>query len=230
MAKAEPGESIFTSSGTFTMPKGVKEIEVFAVGGGASGNVGQNHYDRWLSSGAGGGGGYTITSKLDCSNMNTVNVIVGSGSNDTIVESITAKAGSGANGGSGGGGKLSFDYYNGSTSIVPGAGGSDGSNGGSGLQPGTGQGSTTRAFEESDGTLYAGGGGGGWGMYDCQGASGGDGGGGRGCSWSDGEVWSGSANTGGGGGGAGGYANGRSGSAKGGKGGSGIVVIRNARD
>ena len=30
----KPGETIFTSSSTFTVPKGVKKIDVFCVGGG----------------------------------------------------------------------------------------------------------------------------------------------------------------------------------------------------
>ena len=86
--------------------------------------------------------------------------------------------------------------------------------------PGKGQGTTTREFGESTGTLYAGGGGAG-GNGSAQ-AKGGSGGGGNGA-WNGNQPSSGAANTGGGGGGM--YSN----LTNVGKGGSGIVVIRNHR-
>ena len=58
-SKADPGQSVFTSSGVFTVPKGVKEIEVFCVGGGGSG------YKPFESNG--GAGGFTKTGEMEVS-------------------------------------------------------------------------------------------------------------------------------------------------------------------
>ena len=52
-SKADPGSIVFTSSGTFIVPKGVKEIECFLVGGGGEGGSGGGN-----NRGGGGGGGY----------------------------------------------------------------------------------------------------------------------------------------------------------------------------
>lgn len=131
--------------------------------------------------------------------------------------------GGGCAGGSGGGAYGNGQVYN---------GGSDGGNGDPqnaaniGIDhwgsPGKGQGTTTREFGESVGTLYAGGGGAG-GNGSAQ-AKGGSGGGGNGAySGTNAQPTSGAANTGGGGGGM------YYGLTNVGKGGSGIVVIRNHR-
>lgn len=135
----------------------------------------------------------------------------------------SAEGYSGGWGGSGGGAQ---GYYaEGSSLNSPGAkGGSDGTKGGSvqGSRDGhmwwggEGQGSTTRAWGSSSGTLYAGGGGGG-GRGNQSGGAGGAGGGGAG--GSSGPGANGTANTGGGGGG--GYQ-----SNAGGSGGSGIMIIK----
>ena len=148
----------------------------------------------------------------------------------TSVAEISASggyAGASKNGGNGGSGGGAAGYVK-----VGGNGGSDGGNGGDSKYAtvsntavtgwtdtfgGTGQGTTTRAFGEPDGTLYAGGGGG-MGTYGI--AWGGSGGGGRGY-WAanyTGTITSyspieGTANTGGGGGG-------------GAAGGSGVAIIR----
>ena len=48
----KPGETIFTSSSTFTVPKGVKKIDVFCVGGGGAGGLqGGSMYKLPTSSG-----------------------------------------------------------------------------------------------------------------------------------------------------------------------------------
>ena len=138
---------------------------------------------------------------------------------------------SGGNGGSGGvgGGKMSGGYLD---SMSQGAGGSDGNNGGTssynhnlssdtkGFSGGTGQGSTTREFEETFGDLYAGGGAGGFYINSTSvpatSASGGAGGGGN-------AGTAGTINLGGGGGAA------NRGTTSG-AGGSGIVIIRNHRE
>ena len=238
------GSRTFTSSGTFTVPTGVTKIKVFCVGGGSAG-----------SSTDGGGGGYTKTSTITVSPGQQISVTIGAGGiyaygenesayyrkgGDTTCGSVTATgagdpSGRGSfNGGSGGGcggtATASYEPYGGN-------GGSDGSNGSPGgwtnrpdrYPGGTGQGSTTRAYGESSGTLYAGGGGGGFNTSFTQDGEGGW--------WRDGRKGKGgagggaaaensaSANTGGGGGGATlryyGGAN-----INGGNGGSGICLIK----
>ena len=139
---------------------------------------------------------------------------------------------SGGAGGSGGGGSGNVPNY-----PITGSGGAGGSNGGNGTagdkmyksdgvymrgkytNGGTGQGTTTRAFGETSGTLYAGGGGGP--SYTC--AAGGSGGGGA--AGNAGSATSGSANTGGGGGGTGANYS-RGSSYIGSSGGSGICLVR----
>lgn len=122
-----------------------------------------------------------------------------------------------------------------------GIGGSDGSDGGDngaggvGRGGGGGQGTTTRAFGESNGTLYAGGGGGGGGGQSSgsswipAGGAAGAGGGGKGGNGGRRTVedgGDGSANTGGGAGGGGASSSDSSYAGSGGLGGSGIVLIR----
>lgn len=134
----------------------------------------------------------------------------------------------GGDGGSGGGG----------IARTGGNGGSNGSNGDSGksyngetINPGNGgigEGSTTRAFGEPTGTLYAGGGGGGGdGAF---GGSGGSGGGGKGGAdyggTSSEQPGNGDPNTGGGGGGTKAPGQNDSTAHAGGNGGSGIILLR----
>ena len=193
-------------SGTLTLYPGTYDF--FLVGGGGTGNTG------------GGGGGYTQTYKsLQVSSSIRADVIVGSTSGTTSVNhsnltpsslevngSKTPNAFFGGDGGSGGGG---YGGYR---------GGSDGGNGqGDTYAGGAGQGTTTRAFGEDGGTLYAGGGGGGSGGNSSNGY-GGAGGGGRGGGTSSSGV-SGTANTGGGGGGD--YQ-----ARVPGQGGSGLIIVR----
>jgi hypothetical protein len=60
----EPGETVFTTSGIFTVPKGVKSIDVFCVGGGGAGGPQHSYYNgayQEYEAGYGGGAGYTKT-------------------------------------------------------------------------------------------------------------------------------------------------------------------------
>ena len=128
------------SSSTFTVPKGVKKIDVFCVGGG------------------GAGGSYTPN--------------VTNGGSSIVGDICTAAAGCsgntpfGQNGGSGGGGSGSTNMFS-DAPFYGGKGGSDGGSGGEGygssgsIGGGSGQGTTTRYFGESNGTLYSNGGDGG---------------------------------------------------------------------
>lgn len=152
----------FLSSGTFTPLKDMT-IDAFLVGGGGGGvrQTSRNYY-------CGGAGGYTTTRLSIVLSANTEYPIeVGAGgpglSTTSNTDSATsggtssgfgasasggngAQGASGGSGGSGGGGRLSGSI-----------GGSDGSDG-SGTYPGTGQGTTTREFGESTGSLYSTGG------------------------------------------------------------------------
>ena len=221
-------------SGTLTLYPGTYDL--FAVGGGGGGGSKKTGASR---GGGGGGGGYTNTvSQYTVDNATTFAVIVGAGggargagsvssvSSPTGVVIATANGGGAAStaggaGGSGGGA--------GGKANRGGNGGSDGANGFSysGMSGGTGQGSTTRLFEEPEATLYSGGGGGGY--YAATSSSGnasglgGSGGGGNGALDRSTNARTGTANTGGGGGGGGG---GSSTTVNPAGGGSGIIIIR----
>ena len=216
----------FTSDGTFEITRG-GDVDYFIVGGGGGAGFG---------SGNAGAGGFTKTGSIPLSE-GSYSAIVGSGgvsigigeADDGEPSSIfgeVAQGGGGANtdkfgdagadGGSGGGGRDS----------VGGDGGSDGSDGQAGGAGGggSGQGTTTRAFGEATGQLFAGGGGGG--ARAGTPGSGGAGGGGDGSgNFAAGPGQDGVTNTGGGGGG-GGRDSGGSNRSPGGTGGSGIVIVR----
>jgi len=222
----------FKSSGTlkFTnLGKWNGVIDLFLVGGGGAG--GSGNWDANNGYGKAGSGGYTKTQKSIQAAVNTAySIVIGAGGQSAFASGgstsafgVTAGGGTKLGGGSGGGAYGNNQVNN---------GGSDGGNGDPqnaaniGIDhwgsPGKGQGTTTREFGESTGTLYAGGGGAG-GNGSAQ-AKGGSGGGGNGAySGTNAQPTSGEANTGGGGGGM--YYN----LTNVGKGGSGIVVIRNHR-
>lgn len=216
-----------------------KVIDVFMVGGGASGHT----KDRARDSGfGGGGGGYTKTVRGIIVNANdSFEVVIGGGGVAPNRPGGASGFGAysvnggvrgdlyGGDGGSGGGGGV---YSNSGY----GSGGSDGNNGEVGYPSsstgGKGQGFTTREFGESSGKLYAGGGGGGR-YTSAQSAvvsAGGDGGGGTG-GWISNTgsraATAGVANTGGGGGG--GATVDSEKYIEGASGGSGIVCFRIAK-
>ena len=202
----------FTSSGTLTINGGaLTGADIFVVGGGGGGEN--------SSSAAAGGGGYT-TVVLATSLLNgSWSVVVGAGG----IGGVNGSGNHGTNGGSSSfaQGGTSFSAAGGYAGDNGGAGGSggggwNGTNGGTNgsSSRGSGQGTTTRAFGEAGGILYAGGGGGGGVPTAGTGGAGGGANGNAGTTAS-----SASANTGGGGGGTGG-------SGGGGAGGSGIVIIR----
>ena len=225
------------TSGVLTLLRKTK-VDIFAVGGGGGGGNGNDG----SYGGQGGGGGFTATVKAKSLAKNvsyTVTIGAGGaahtpGGASSFGELCTAQGGwYGANGGDGGGAGGSGGGVPGSTANTwakraGGAGGSDGSDGLTTNEiytaVGKGQGTTTRAFGDADGELYAGGGGGGgtWGAKSSgPGGAGGDGGGGNGNKFRM-DGLPGETNTGGGGGGGGGHN-------AGGAGGSGIVILRSAR-
>ena len=212
--KIENGDTIdwkiyLLTSGTLTFTDETPNIDVFLVGGGGAGASGvwSSGYVQVNRRSGGAGSGYTLTKKDVSLAINTsYNIIIGAGGTSnakntytdgtaTSAFSFTANGGKGTsrdgehykggNGGSGGGN----ENYEGAT------------DGGGGTNAGTGQGTTTREFGESQEKLYATGG--------------------SGVSKNDGQP-----NTGDGGSG-GRYADSSGGKiGSGGNGGSGIVVIR----
>ena len=218
------------TTGNLTFNKNVGMLDVFLVGGGGAG----------YGYGGGGGGytktvqytpernttysmyiGDGATTSMDRGGTTyAFNGAISVEGGYTSTYLYTADNSEGGAGGSGGGG--SGDKIDDARQTFGGDGGSDGGNGGDGgytdkdgntesaYSGGQGQITTTRAFGEANGDLYAGGGGG-----NCNGGQSfeGDGGeGGGGAAGMDGVK-----NTGGGGGGSGGA------------GGSGIIIIRNHR-
>ena len=206
--RIENGDSVYDwkiyilGNGTLTFTDETPDIDVFLVGGGAAGNY------AW-EKGAGGGSGYTKTvSGLSIKVGTNYDIIVGAGGigsqkaggmagGATSAFGYTASGGSdlssngnyGGNGGSGGGsGSHNGDRDN--IWISSGVGGKDGANGAGG-KPGTGQGTTTREFGESDGILYATGGDGGLESPTTKTANTGDGGDGGRANYSSGNGASG---------------------------------------
>lgn len=240
------GQQAFTSSTIFTIPEGIRNIDIFCVGGGGGGGAGDKIAPA--NAGGGGGAGYTTYQKaIPVAPGQQINIVVGAGGEGgkpsignfgkdgglskviingqdyCIANGGSGAFGSGGKGGSGGGGA---GRATGGASNPGGNGGSDGSNGFVGyFPPGLGQGTTTKAFGEWSNTLYAGGGGGGGnGQTDNTWRGfGGAGGGGNGADVMGNSGSNGTAGTGGGGGG--GYQYGAH-PGNGYDGGSGICLIR----
>lgn len=227
----------FTTSTSYIIPAGYSKVDVFCVGGGGGAQKTYNHDATY-----GGCGGYTQTVKaIAVSSGQVLNAVIGAGGTDNADGGLTSVTRNGtalcsASGGSyghgsydrtykGGSGGGQFGPYSNNADHLEGYPG--GSNGGDGYPLNTdytakGQGTTTRAWGVSTGTLYAGGGGGGSELRYHAGGAGGVGGGGTGGSGISGATYqrNGTANTGGGAGGAGYYSTAE------GSGGSGIVLIK----
>lgn len=220
----------FLESGTLKFLENQPEyLDVFLVGGGSGGSNQRNYLP-----GIGGSGGFTKRGIIKLSKEENYDIKIGAGGKngtngeDSSAFGLIAKGGIApiannfiGEGGSGGGGyEGENSNSNDITKVAPMDGASNG-NDASGVKlelddayAGKGQGFTTREFYETNGKLYAGGGGGATNGHN---GIGGEGGGGKGGA----EATAGEPNTGGGGGGK--Y------SANGMPGGSGIVVIRNIR-
>lgn len=248
------GRKAFTSSGTFTVPAGVRSINIHCTGGGQGGGRGGYHSSSDVYGGDGGnGGGTSYKNNISVSPNNVISIIVGAGGNAgtsssiggngsdsyatfnkaTLVMATGGKSNYGSGGG--GGGEAASRYNGGNRNSTAGA-----SNGGNSYHKG--QGSSTKEF--GTGTLYSGGGGGGASSrYDsgsesntiCAGNFGGSGGGGNGGNIMNraGQIWSnsngilaesGGSGSSGTGGGGGGGSYGNNAS-NGGAGGSGNVII-----
>ena len=112
--KPEPGETIFTSSGNFTVPKGVKKIDIFCVNGGNKGSSSSTYFFSASNTcfrfgGQGGSGAKTVTvNGFAVTPESILTVTVGSSGGISSVDGVsTSNPGSGtvttgASGGSGG--------------------------------------------------------------------------------------------------------------------------------
>lgn len=158
-----------------------KRYDAFCVGGGAGG-AGHAYVVGGLSSGGGGGGGYTTTIRSKTLGA-TMAVNIGYGGSGASHMDYghygggTTSLVSGEMNCSASGGKGDDNYFQGGDGGSGGGsystgGGSDGANG-AGSRGGAGQGTTTRAFGESWGELFSGGGGSGGGKDGLGGAGGG---------------------------------------------------------
>lgn len=227
---------------TFTALNGAENgIDIFLVGGGAGGSaVGSNPSNTSslsISPGsAGGGSGYTKTySNLSIMNGITYSASIGAGGaihtdggqTTFTIGPNTYSADGGkcstynAHGGAGGSGGGAGGHGGNSGSEGGASGGTDGNKGEDGIYQnvtlangGVGQGTTTRAFGEENGILYATGGGAGGNYYKSAGTS-----------YSQGPGGGNNPNTGDGGKGGGYQASGGTATA----GGSGVIIIRNHR-
>lgn len=109
---AAPGQIVYTSSGTFTVPTGVTSLSCVVVGGGggSTGCSGASQY-----SGSGGGGGGLAYGTFPVTEGSTVTVQVGAGGTaGTNVNDSTNKAGTGGGSGITYGGNFMLIAYGGS--------------------------------------------------------------------------------------------------------------------
>ena len=238
------GTQTFTSSGTFTVPANVRSIDIFCVGGGGGGTYtsgdwggcggGGGYTKTWKNISVSPGQAFTVT--IGTGGVGGVGIPAHTDGGSTSVGNYSVAGGKkvsfGSRGPSGGSGGGHSGWGRSGSDALFCVGGNGGSNGGNGSNDecretyttydtfygGSGQGTTTAAFET--GTVYAGGGGGGGSSRTANSTAGtgGSGGGGN-------ASVHGTANTGGGGGG-GGRASNTAFDQPAGNGGSGIAIIR----
>lgn len=162
----------FTQTGSWTVPDGVTEIEIFLVGAGGKGANGYHGYsDKYYGSGGGAGGGgyiFRIGKKKVNAGVSVLSAIIGSG--DTVFtingESFTAPKGNGGSSNTGGdgqsGGGAGIYVRSGGTSWWGGAaGGTNGGNGGNASIGGAKGGKGTGQNCYINGVLFSSGGHGG---------------------------------------------------------------------
>jgi hypothetical protein len=124
-----PSYNVFTSSGTWTKPAGLKYIEVEVVGGGGGGvgvyNVADE--DRYKGGVAGGGGGYSKKIIVATNLGATETVTIGSGGDGGVVDYYTRTTSNPT-----GGGTSSFGTHLSATGGSQGVGREEGGIGGNG--------------------------------------------------------------------------------------------------
>ena len=119
------GATVFTSSGTFTIPSGVTAVKATIVGGGGGGGRGNGQ-----SAGGGGGGGAAIKYLTSLTAGNTISVTVGGAG--------TGRTGSAGTGTTGGTSSIASGTQSITTVSATGGSGGSGSNLASGATPGNG--------------------------------------------------------------------------------------------
>ena len=228
------GRAAYTSSGTFTVPAGVRSVNIHCTGAGSKGGNG-NSSDHYA--GGGGGGGYAAwKTGIAVNPGDQIVVAVGAGgtTDDSSTKGSNAPSSSAtlngttlvsAQGGSNGNYTITVMHaYMGKPGGNAGGGGATFDGGMSYWKAPTGGSSSASTSEFGNGTRYAGGGGGGggWDYYSpsesdqyWKGGTGGAGGGGTGSGWSVDAYYDGSGS------GPGKWLNGSAGSAGTGGGGGG---------
>lgn len=217
------GRKAFTSSGTFTVPAGVRSINIHCTGAGSKGGNGDSSE---YESGGGGGGGYCAwKNNIAVTPGNQIVVVVGAGGTTNYTGSSSTQTYAPSSSATMNGTTLVSAKGGGNGYYSIGTSGKDGGNkGGLGAYfggnlkywygPNAGRGNSANTLEFGTGTRYSGGGGGGGGSrYNSSsetttyhaGGAGGAGGGGTGAGRPKGSgnvaATAGSAGTGGGGGG-----------------------------
>ena len=114
-----PSATVYTSSGTFTVPAGITKVKVRIVGGGGTGGQGQSQQNNGLSGGGGGAGGYTENWVTGLSGGQSIPVTVGGAAQASSFGGYWSAGGGGAGspapgptGGQGGTGQVYGALYN----------------------------------------------------------------------------------------------------------------------
>lgn len=88
------GRKAFTASGEWTVPAGVRSINIHCTGGGGAGYYTRSSYSNNAAAGGGGGGGYTAYKKsIAVTPGQVIAVVVGAGSTSTTLGSLEAGCG-----------------------------------------------------------------------------------------------------------------------------------------
>jgi len=139
-------QQVFTSSGTWTKPAGIKTVKVTVTGGGGGGGGGTGSFNQ----GGGGGSGGTSIRIIDVSSVTTQAVTVGgagsggsaggsSGGTSSFGSYCTASGGAGGYAGQGGG-RCGGGAASGGQINITGGDGNSASGGGSADEPASGHG------------------------------------------------------------------------------------------
>ena len=149
---------VFTSSGTWNRPSGIKKVKVIVTGGGGGGGGGGSSWNH----GAGGGAGGTAIEFIDVSSTASVTVTVGAKGNGGTYNTVGSNGGTSsfgsfcsATGGRGGQKAATSPYTSHNTGV--GSGGDINLYGGNGTSPGGGNGNDETAGTVGGASYWGGG-------------------------------------------------------------------------